>query len=351
MIAAPQPIEIRPAHRFDEAALSAFLSSNLEGFAGPARIRQFQGGQSNPTFLIETPNRSYVLRKKPPGKLLPSAHQVEREYAVMKALHGTGIPVPTPLILCEDPEIFGTAFYVMEFIAGRVFPSPGMPDESPAQRKSVYTDMFATLAKLHAVDWRTCGLEGFGRPEGYIRRQIERWTKQYNATKIDAIPGMERLMSWLPDRIPQGEETAIAHGDFRLGNLIIHPTEGKVVAVVDWELSTIGHPLADLAYSCMAYHLPPDDPVFAGLAGLDLAKLGIPDEAQSIAAYCGATGRGGIPDWPFYLAFSFFRICAITQGVYARGIQGNASDAAAQKYGAVAKRTGEIGWSIAQSAG
>jgi len=349
MTVGPQPVEIRPAHRFDEAKLRAYLEQNLPDFSEPATFRQFQGGQSNPTFLIQTPLRKFVLRKKPPGKLLPSAHMVEREYEVMKALADTGVPTPKALHLCHDETVMGTAFYVMEYIEGRVFTAPAMPGSAAAERAGVYESMASTLAKLHAVDWRACGLSNFGKPDGYLRRQVERWSKQYDATKTEEIPAMDHLMKWLPGQVPDTDECSIAHGDYRLGNLIIHPTEPKVVAIVDWELTTIGHPLADLAYACMAYRLPPDDLVFAGLAGLDLPSLGIPDESAFVTAYCKHAQRADIPDWPFYLAFAFFRICAITQGVYARGLQGNASDAAADRYGAVAKRTAEIGWSIASA--
>ncbi len=344
-----QPIEILPAHRFDEAALAVYLSQTLPGFMGPASIRQFQGGQSNPTFLITTSKRKYVLRKKPPGKLLPSAHQVEREFAVLKALYGTGVPVPEPLVLCEDASIIGTAFYVMAFVENRVFTAPGMPDTTPDQRRGVYTSMAETLATLHCIDWRGCGLETFGRPDGYLTRQVERWTKQYIATKTEDIPAMDQLMAWLPSHIPNSNEAAVAHGDYRLGNLLIDPVAPKVIAIVDWELATIGHPLADLAYACMAYRMPPDDPVFAGLAGVDLEALGIPSEDELVAIYCRTAGRDGIPDWAFYLAFSYFRLASITQGVYARSLQGNASDLKAKLYGAVAKQSAAVGWSIASS--
>jgi aminoglycoside phosphotransferase (APT) family kinase protein len=342
-----QPIDVLPAHRFDDTALATYLEHHLSGFTGPMTVRQFQGGQSNPTFLLTTPSRKFVLRKKPPGKLLPSAHQVEREFAVMTALYGTGVPVPEPLVLCENPEIIGTAFYVMSFIENRVFTAPGMPGATPDQRSGVYNAMAETLAKLHAVDWQACGLSTFGRPEGYLTRQVERWTKQYIATKTDDIPAMDQLMAWLPAHTPPSHEAAIAHGDYRLGNLLIHPAAPKVVAIVDWELATIGHPLADLAYACMAYRMPTDDPVFAGLGGVDLKQLGIPTEDELVSVYCRASGRAEIPHWPFYLAFSYFRLAGITQGVYARSLQGNASDLKAKYYGAVAKTSAQIGWSVA----
>lgn len=345
----PQPIDVLPQHRFDEAGLADFLGSALPDFEGPAVIRQFQGGQSNPTFLISTPQKKYVLRKKPPGKLLPSAHQIEREFKVLKALHGVGFPVPAPLILCEDAGIIGTAFYVMAFVENRVFSQPAIPGVTPEQRRGIYLSMAETLAKLHAVDVNGCGLADFGRAEGYLGRQVDRWSKQYAATKTDDLPGMDELMAWLPKNIPDTHEAAVAHGDYRLGNMLIDPVLPKVVAVVDWELATLGHPLADLAYACIAYRMPTDDPVFAGLAGVDLAALGIPDEKELVAAYAHAAGRENIPDWPFYLAFSYFRLAAITQGVYHRGLQGNASDLKAKYYGSVARQTAAVGWSIAMN--
>jgi aminoglycoside phosphotransferase (APT) family kinase protein len=349
MPATPQLIETLSVHRFDESALVKYLLQRLPDFQGPATLLQFQGGQSNPTFLIETPARKYVLRKKPPGKLLPSAHQVEREFKVLTALYGTGVPVPQPLVLCEDASIIGTAFYVMAFVEARVFLAPGMPGVPSDQRAGVYSSMAETLATLHKVDWRGAGLESFGRPEGFVARQVERWSKQYLATKTDDIPAMDQLMAWLPERVPDTHEAAVVHGDYRLGNLLIDPVIPKVAAIVDWELATIGHPLSDLAYACMAYRLPPDDLVFAGLAGTHLAGLGIPTESEFIAMYCHASGRSNIPDWPFYLAFSHFRLAAITQGVYARSLQGNASDMKAKHYGRVAKNSAEVGWSIALS--
>lgn len=345
----PQPIEVLPAHRFDEKALVNYFYEALPGFEGPATIRQFQGGQSNPTFMVSTPGRRYVLRKKPPGKLLPSAHQVEREFMVLKALYRARFPVPEPIVLCENADIIGTAFYVMAYVDNRVFSAPAMPGVTPDERRGVYNSLADTLAQLHKVDWRGCGLENFGRPEGYLTRQVERWTKQYIATKTDEMPGMDELMAWLPKHIPDSHEAAVAHGDYRLGNLLIDPTEPKVVAVVDWELATIGHPLSDLAYACIAYRMPPGDPVFEGLAGVDLAALGIPTEKELVARYCQAMGRDAIADWPFYLAFSHFRLAAITQGVYHRSVQGNASDLKAKYYGAVAKQNAAIGWHIAQN--
>ena len=272
---------------------------------------------------------------------------MEREFTVLKALYGSDVPVPAPLLLCEDAGIIGTAFYIMDFVEARVFSAPGMPGATPAHRSGVYASLAQTLAKLHQVDWRSCGLATFGRPEGYITRQFERWSKQYVATKTETIEPMDKLMAWLPGQMSTSDEAAVVHGDYRLGNLLIDPAAPRVVAVVDWELATIGHPLSDLAYACMAYRLAPNDPVFAGLAGADLVALGIPTEKELVATYCRASGREMIPDWSFYLAFSFFRLAAITQGVYARSLQGNASDQRAGYYGAVAKQSAAIGWSIA----
>ncbi|MFM2043518.1 MAG: putative aminoglycoside phosphotransferase [Pseudomonadota bacterium] len=342
-------IDVLPRHRFDEGRLGAYLEDHLPGFRGPATIRQFQGGQSNPTFLVEGADGArFVLRKKPPGTLLPSAHLIEREYQAMAALAGTAVPVPPVRLLCEDAGAIGTAFYVMDWIDGRVFSDVALTGMEPATRAAIYDSMNATLAALHSVDVKAVGLEGFGKPERYVARQVERWAKQYLAAKTDEIPAMDRLMAWLPDHIPPGDETTIAHGDYRLGNLMLHKAEPRVVAVLDWELATLGHPLGDLAYNCMAWHLPAGVKEFPGLMGLDLGALGIPTEEEYLAAYCRRTGRSGIPDWNFFLAFSFFRIAGICQGVYARALGGNAADRKAMAYGAVAKASAEIGWGLAQ---
>ncbi len=339
-------IDVLPQHQFDEAALEAYLSAHLDGFQGPARVQQFQGGQSNPTFLIsDASGARFVLRKKPPGKLLPSAHMIEREFRAMRALSGSAAPVPNARLLCEDAGIIGTPFYVMDHIDGRVLSDVALDGFSTAERAALYDGMNATLAALHSVDWRAAGLSDFGKPEQYIQRQVERWSKQFVATKGDSdIPAMERLMDWLPRAVPAGEEVTIVHGDFRLGNLMLHKTEPRVVAILDWELATLGHPLPDLAYNCMAYHLPAGIKQFPGLVGVDLAASGIPTEAEYVSAYCQRTGRAGIPDWPYYLAFAFFRIAAICQGVYARALAGNAADRKALAYGEVARAAAETGW-------
>lgn len=343
-------IPVREAHRFDEAQLARYLGERLEGFdAASMTVQQFSGGQSNPTFLITSGHQRYVLRKKPPGKLLPSAHLVEREFRVIRALAETPVPVPQAHLLCEDADVIGTPFYVMDFVEGRLFHDPTMPDVEPEERRALYDAMNDTLAALHTVDWHAVGLEDFGKPQGYVRRQIERWSKQYQASKTEEIPSMDRLMAWLPEQVPTEEETTIAHGDYRPGNLLFHPTERKVVAVLDWELSTLGHPLGDLAYNCMAYRLPPTGGELSGLLGVDCEALGIPSEEAYLARYCERTGRSSIPSWSFFMAFSFFRIAAICQGVYKRSLLGNASDAKAAMFGQVAIMMADAAWSIASS--
>ncbi len=339
---------VRDAHRFDEARLADYLSGRLPGFAPPLAVRQFEGGQSNPTFLLETGGGRFVLRKKPPGDLLPSAHLVEREYRVMTALRGSGVPVPAMHLLCEDAAIIGTSFYVMDHVAGRVFRDPALPGLPPAQRQALYDAMNDTLARLHGVDWRAAGLADFGKPDRYLARQTERWTRQYQASKTEDIATMDRLIDWLPRHLPEDDAVAIAHGDFRLENLIFHPNEPTVLAVLDWELSTLGHPLSDLAYNCMPYHFPAEGLSFPGLGGLDHAALGIPCESDYVAAYCRRTGRDAIPDWSVFLAFSLFRMAAILQGVYARALQGNAASERAAKMGGMPALLAGIAWEIAQ---
>jgi aminoglycoside phosphotransferase (APT) family kinase protein len=338
-------VPVLPNHRFDEAALDAYLRAYLPGYEGDAVIRQFQGGQSNPTFHVQTRTQAFVLRKKPPGVLLASAHAVDREYAVLSALARSDVPVPVPRLLCSDDSVIGQMFYVMDHVPGRIFADGMLPGCSPDERAAIYDSMNDVFAKLHLVDWRAAGLEGFGKPDGYVARQFARWSKQYLASNVPDCPAMNRVMEWLPANDPGNDEAAIAHGDFRLGNLIVHPTEPRVVAVLDWELATIGHPLADLAYNCMSYHLPAI--TGRGFAGIDLAPLGIPTEAAYLAAYCRRTGRDGVPNWSFYMVFALFRIAAILAGVYRRGLDGNASDAQAIERGAAYTAMAEIAWSIA----
>jgi aminoglycoside phosphotransferase (APT) family kinase protein len=339
---------VRDAHRFDEAGLARYLADHLPGFRGPMAVRQFEGGQSNPTFLLQAASGDYVLRKKPPGRLLPSAHQVDREYRVMTALQGTGVPVPPALVSCEEEGVIGTGFFVMGSVPGRVFRNPRLPGVAPADRRAMYDDMVAVLARLHGVDVAALGLSGFGKSGNYFARQISRWGQQYLASKTDEMPAMDRLMDWLPAHIPADDTTTIVHGDYRVENLIFHPTEPRIAAVVDWELSTLGHPLADFSYHCMSWHIPPGH--FRGIAGLDLAGLGIPEERQYIDAYCRRTGRGSIGNWDFYLAYNMFRLAAILQGIKKRALDGIASSRQALDAGDRARPLAELGWEYAQKA-
>ncbi len=342
---------VTDAHRFDEAGLARYLGEQgLPGCANGIEVLQFQGGQSNPTFALTAGCKRYVLRKKPPGKLLPSAHLIEREYRIMAALADSDVPVPVMHHLCEDPSIIGTPFFVMDFMDGRVVDDTSLPGAfTPAERGAIYDSMNAALAALHLVDFKAAGLGDYGKPENYIGRQIDRWTRQFEAAKTDPMPAMDELMAWLPAHRPGNDEVSIAHGDFRMGNLMLHPSEPKVIAVLDWELSTLGHPLADLAYNVMCYSLPHDGTSLNGLVGLDLAEVGIPSQDDYIAAYARRTGRASIEEIKFFLAFSCFRLASICQGVYARGLQGNASSENAIEVGAKAPRLANIGWEIAQS--
>ena len=335
-------IPVREIHQFNEGALFDYLTENVDGFSGTLQISQFQGGQSNPTFLLKTPEREYVMRKKPPGNLLPSAHAVDREYKVISALKDTDVPVPHTYCLCEDDSIIGTAFYIMEKIEGRVLTTPALPGIEPEDRTAIYDSMNDALAKLHSVDVDSVGLSYFGRKGGYLARQVHRWSKQYRASQTHDLEGMENLIKWLPENIPDNDESAIVHGDYRLGNLILHPTEPRVLAVLDWELATIGHPLSDLAYNCMAYHFI--HPINGGLVGVDLNKSGIPTEEVYIDAYCKRTGRDGIDNWEFYVAFSLFRITAIVQGVYKRGLDGNSSSVVGEEYAQYVKMVADLAW-------
>jgi len=337
-------------HRFPEDRLADFMAREIAGFSRPLSVSQFRGGMSNPTFLLEDGNgRRSVLRKKPPGALLPSAHAVDREYRVISALAGTDVPVARAWALCEDESVIGRAFYIMEHVEGRVARNLALPGAAPAERRAVYDAMNAALAALHRVDFRAAGLAGYGREGGYMARQLRRWAGQYEMSKTDEIPEMDRLMAWLGDAMPADDETAIVHGDYRLENTILHPTEPRVLAVVDWELGTLGNPLSDLAYNCLPYHTGDDARGFLG--GMDHAATGIPSEEDYVGAYCARTGRSGVPDWPFYLAFSLFRLAAISQGVYKRGLDGNASSPDAVQRGAKAQRLARTGWAIAQRAG
>ncbi len=341
MSARPGTIEVLDSHRFDVAALERYMAGHVEGFRGRLRVRQFRGGQSNPTYYVETDGQAYVLRRKPPGQLLPSAHAVDREYRVITALAGTGVPVPRTYALCEDPAVVGTAFYIMEYVAGRVLTDPRLPAQSPAERSAIYDAMAGVLARLHTLDWRALGLGDFGKPGNYFARQIHRWTSQYRASETERIEAMERLIVWLPAHVPPGDETTLVHGDYRLGNMLIHPTEPRVAAVLDWELSTLGHPLGDLAYHCLPFRLRPEQ--FEGFGGEE-RPAGIPSEADYLAAYCKQTGRAGVPQWDWYLAFAMFRLAAIAQGIMGRVLAGTANDPNARDRGARARPLAEAAW-------
>jgi aminoglycoside phosphotransferase (APT) family kinase protein len=342
----PGTIPVREAHRFDEAALERHLREHVEGFRGPLAVRQFGGGQSNPTFALSAGGRRYVLRKKPPGVLLPSAHAVDREYRVISALAKTDVPVPRAYTLCEDAAVIGTPFYVMELVEGRILRDPALPGMSRAERTAIYDTMIDVLTRLHRLDPTAIGLGDYGKPGNYFSRQIGRWTKQYEMSRTDDIASMNELLRWLPANIPPGDETRLVHGDYRLENMILHPTEPRILAVLDWELSTLGHPLADLAYNCILYHSA--GPTTGGLAGLDFAAAGIPSEPEYLAAYCRRTGRPAIEHWTFYLAFSLFRLAAIAQGILGRALQGNASSETAKQVGAQARNLADRAWRLAQ---
>src|SRR6185436_4674371 len=341
-----QTTAIRHGHEIDRTVLERYLAGALEQFRGPLEIRQFEGGQSNPTYLLHTPARDYVLRKKPPGQLLPSAHAVEREYRVMRALALTDVPVPPTLLMCDDASVIGTPFFIMGCVEGRVFRQPHLPGVTAADRAAIYTDMADVLARLHRVDVAAIGLADYGKPGNYYARQIGRWGQQYAAARTDEIPSMDRLTEWLPANIPPGDETAIVHGDYRVENLIVHPTEPRIIAIVDWELSTLGHPLADLAYNCLTYHLPME--ALGRVETVDAERSGLPDEKTYVAAYLRRTGRSELRDWNFYLAFSMFRLASILQGVYARGLKGNAASAYAKERGAAARMIADKAWAMSQ---
>ncbi|MEX8516918.1 MAG: phosphotransferase [Leptothrix sp. (in: b-proteobacteria)] len=365
---------VSDSHAFDVAALDRFLLAKLPGYAGPLTVEQFKGGQSNPTYQLITPGATYVMRSKPgpTAKLLPSAHAIEREYTVMRALADTDVPVARMLLLCEDEAVIGRAFYLMEFVAGRVFWDQTLPGMSGPERTAIYNEMNRVIAALHSVDVAAVGLSSYGKPGNYFERQIGRWSKQYLASITEPIPAMDALIEWLPAHLPASardtSRVSVVHGDFRLDNLMFHPTEPRVLAVLDWELSTLGHPLADFSYHCMAWHIPPG--TFRGIGGVDLAALGIPDEATTIARYCermnaslqaraAASGAAVGPlldpealraDWNFYLAYNMFRIAAILQGIARRVVDGTASSAQAREAGAGARPMAELAWRYAQQA-
>ena len=346
---------VAATHAFDTTALQTYLQTQLPGFAGPLSVEQFKGGQSNPTYRLVTPQASYVMRSKPgpAAKLLPSAHAIEREFRVMGALAGSQVPVPKMLLLCEDESIIGRAFYIMECVQGRVLWDQSLPGMTREQRAAIYDEMNRVIAALHKLDVTALGLADYGRPGNYFDRQISRWTKQYQASVTGPNEAMDRLIEWLPQHIPPSARdeamVSVVHGDFRLDNLMFHPSEPRVLAVLDWELSTIGHPLADFSYHCMSWHIPPG--TFRGIGGLDHAALGIPPEADYIRRYCERSGRGTPEalkaDWNFYLAYNMFRLAAILQGIAKRGAAGTAASAQARQSGAGARPLADMGWRFA----
>lgn len=339
-----KPVDERLA--FDAGALEEYMRQNVEGFSGDLEVRQFKGGQSNPTYMLSAGGTDYVLRRKPPGKLLPSAHAVDREYRVITALARTDVPVARTYALCEDESVIGTMFYIMECVEGRVFWELGLPEQDKAERTAIYDAANDVIARLHNVDYEAIGLSDYGRPGNYFARQISRWTKQYQASETETIDAMNSLIEWLPENIPPGDETTIVHGDYRLDNMIFHPTEPRVLAVLDWELGTLGHPLGDFAYHCMSWRIPTG--LFRGLSGLDLEALGIPTEEQYVAAYCKRTGRDGIDNWAFYMAYNMFRLAGIAQGIVGRVRDGTAASQHATEMDARVRPLAEMGWAEAQ---
>ena len=337
---------VAEAQRFDEAALERYLSAHAPGFTAPlAQVQQFRGGQSNPTFLLSAGDgQQYVLRRKPAGTLLPSAHAVEREFRVIGALHPTGFPVARPVCLCEEAGIIGSAFYIMSYVAGRNFWDPALPGMTPLQRAAIYDEMNRVLVQLHTLDFAAAGLADYGKPGNYFARQIGRWSKQYRASETEHIESMEKLLAWLPANIPPGDETTLVHGDYRIDNMIFHSHEARVAAVVDWELSTLGHPLADLSYHVMLWRVEAGE--IRGLRGLDLPALGIPTEPEYVATYCRRTGRPGIEPrvWEFCMAYNLFRIACIRQGILRRVVDGTAASRHARESGERARATADLAW-------
>ena len=320
---------VREQHRFDEAALASWMAAHIDGYAGPLEVAQFKGGQSNPTYRLSTPTRNYVLRRKPPGQTVQGAHAVDREARILQALAPAGFPVAKVYGLCTDDSVIGSWFYIMELVEGRIFWDASFSEVPHDQRPAYFDAMNATIAQLHSLDYAALGLEGFGKPGNYFERQISRWSRQYMEDEEAGRDGdMDALLEWLPNNIPDGDDSSIVHGDFRCDNMIFHPSEPRILAVLDWELSTLGHPLADFAYHAMMYQMPPD--IVAGLGDADVASLNIPTQADYVAAYCARTGRSEIPNWDFYIAFNFFRLAAIFHGIKGRVIRGTAASAHAK---------------------
>lgn len=336
---------VREGHEFSIESLESYLEKHQPGFQGPLKIKQFDGGQSNPTFLLSAASGEYVLRKQPPGELLPSAHQVGREYQVMAALMDSAVPVPRMRCLCTDKSVIGADFYVMDYVSGRVFSDASLPGLNPEERRGIYLDLARILASLHRIDPADVGLGDFGRPGNYFSRQISRWTKQYRASATDRIEAMERLMEWLPENVPDSEQMSIVHGDFRVGNCLIGQDSPTVAAVIDWELSTLGDPLADLGYACQMYYITAFE---FGLGDRDLDKLGIPDMTTFVAEYCRHAGMEKVENLEFSIIFNLFRLAGISQGVYKRGLEGNASSTQALEFGPVVRQYAETAWSMAE---
>ncbi|NML60855.1 phosphotransferase [Massilia sp. RP-1-19] len=338
--------------KFDVEALDAYMREHVEGYqGGPLAVEQFKGGQSNPTFKISNGSQQYVLRTKPgpAAKLLPSAHAIDREYRVMDALHKAGFPAARQYALCLDESVIGRAFFIMEFVEGRVLWEQSLPGMTPSERTAIYGEMNRVLAQLHSIDYAAIGLADFGKPGNYFGRQIERWTRQYQASSTETIEAMDKVIEWLPQNIPPGDDTSIVHGDYRLDNLIFHPTEPRILAVLDWELSTVGHPAADFSYHCMSWHIAPGQ--FRGIGGMDLKALGIPSQDEYIACYCARTGKTiHAEDFNFYLAYNMFRLAGIMQGIMKRYVDGTASSAQALENGKAARPMAEMGWHYAQLA-
>jgi aminoglycoside phosphotransferase (APT) family kinase protein len=342
-----KPVEER--HRFDEARLASWMKEHVSGFAGPLTVSQFKGGQSNPSFRLDTPAHSYVMRRKPLGKLLPSAHAVDREFKVISGLHPTGFPVAKPWALCTDDSVLGSWFYIMDNVEGRIFWNGTLPDASPAERRAIYEAEISTLARLHQFDPAALGLSDFGKPGNYFSRQIDRWTKQYKASETRRIEAVEKLIEWLPRTVPHQERVSVVHGDYRIDNMIFAPSEPRVAAVLDWELSTLGDPLADFTYFLSHWVMPPEGR--SGLAGLDLAQLGIPSMEEAVELYCRLTNRNGLPELNWYFSYNMFRLACITQGIAGRVRDGTASSARAMEAGSRTEPLATAAWSFAQKAG
>jgi aminoglycoside phosphotransferase (APT) family kinase protein len=335
---------MREAHRFDVARLADYMRAHVDAGIRTVEVEQFKGGQSNPTYLVRANGKRYVLRRKPPGKLLPSAHAVDREYRVITALAGTDVPVAKTYALCLDDTVIGTAFYIMDFVDGRILWDPRLPGMTPSERGAIFDEMNRVIAALHTVDFETIGLGDYGKSGNYFARQIDRWTKQYRAAETETIKAMDNLIAWLPQHIPADDTTRIVHGDYRMDNVVYHAAEPRILAVLDWELSTLGHPLADFSYHCMTWRFEPGQ--FRGLGGTDLKPLGIPTESEYIASYCRRVGRDRIPEqeWEYYMAFGMFRLVGILQGIMARALQGNASNQNALDAGRRARPLAEAAW-------